>query len=95
MISARCSEQNEGEYVTPTGVMYLTSTCTSYTDLVSSSSVHTKCINALSRGIIIKLVWTEKVVQVLLQSIVDIVRNEKRAETSFKKEAWIQNLKNV
>lgn len=31
----------------------------------------------------------------LLQSMVDAVRNGKRAETGFKKEAWIQGLKNV
>lgn len=43
----------------------------------------------------VKLGQIEKIEQLLLQSMVDIVRNGKKAKTGFKKKAWIQSLKNV
>lgn len=42
-----------------------------------------------------RLVWTEEMERALLQSMVDAVRNGKRAESGFKKEAWIQALKDI
>lgn len=42
-----------------------------------------------------KLAWTEEMRRALLQSMVEAVRNGKRAESGFKKEAWIQALKEV
>ena len=43
----------------------------------------------------VNLVWTEVMERALLQSMVDAVRNSKRAESGFKKEAWTQALNDV
>lgn len=43
----------------------------------------------------VKLVWTEAMERALLQSMVDVVRNGKRAETGIKKEAWTQAMYEV
>jgi len=43
----------------------------------------------------VKLVWTEVMERALLQSMVDVVRNGKRAEIGFKKKAWTQAMHEV
>ncbi len=43
----------------------------------------------------VKLVWTEAIERALLQSMVDVVRNGKKAESGFKKEAWTQAMNDV
>ncbi len=43
----------------------------------------------------VKLVWTEVIERALLQSMVDAVRNGKRAELGFKKKAWTNAMDDV
>lgn len=43
----------------------------------------------------VKLVWTKAIEQILFQSMIDAVRNDKRVELKFKKEAWTQAINNV
>lgn len=42
-----------------------------------------------------KLTWTTEMEHILLQSMVDQVRSGKRAESGFKKEAWVVSLDQV
>lgn len=37
-----------------------------------------------------KLVWTKAMKPALIQSIINIMKSDKRAESRFKKEAWMQ-----